>query len=247
MKCERCKRDTTKVVDSRIDDTGYVRVRRHLCKVCDHRFNTYEILESRYEKLLDIEDEENLNNLYLIVGPSGSGKTTVVEYLAKKWPEYKPVESYTTRPMRYKGEGGHTYVTKEQFLKLNDIVAYTEFDGYEYGVTARQLDKCNLYVIDPDGVQYLMRHYKHKPIKIIWLDISHELAEVRMIKRGDKKDKIEARLKEDKKKGLYRNSSYRRVSIEADLTIRITETMDIGKLASIIDNYIRLEELSTYE
>lgn len=247
MKCERCKKDATKVVDSRIDNTGYVRIRRHSCKVCDHKFNTYEILENRYNKLLDIEDEENLNNLYLIVGPSGSGKTTVVEYLAKKYKDYKVVESYTTRPKRFKGEGGHIYVSKERFLQLHDLVAYTFFDGNEYGVTARQLDQNNLYVVDPDGVQYLMRHYKNKPIRIIWLDISSDLAEVRMMNRGDKSDKIEKRISEDKKKGLYRNSSYRHTSVEADLTVRITETMDVPKLAAIINNYIMLEELSVNE
>ena len=244
MRCLRCKNDTTRVADSRLAEDGYTRIRRHVCKVCDYRFNTFEIPEQRYEKLLDIEDEENLNNLYLIVGPSGSGKTTVVDYLVKKYPDYKDVKSYTTRPKRSAFEGGHTFISKERFLQLDNLVAYTLFDGYEYGVTSDQLDRANLYIIDPDGVQYLLRHYKHRPIRIIWLDISSELAEVRMMNRGDSKEKIDKRIGTDKKKGLYRNSSYRHNSIEPDLTIRITEQMDVSKLAAIINNYISLEELS---
>lgn len=247
MRCLRCKNDTTKVVDSRLGEGGFTRVRRHECKVCGYRFNTYEVPENRYEKLLDIEDEENLNNLYLIVGPSGSGKTTVVDYLVHKYPDYKDVKSYTTRPKRYPSEGGHIFISTERFLQLDRLCAYTLFDGYEYGVTADQLDRSNLYIIDPDGVQYLLRHYKNRPIRIIWLDISADLAEVRMIKRGDSKEKIESRISTDKKKGLYRNTSYRHNSVEADLTIRITEQTDIPKLAAIIHNYITLEELSEHE
>ena len=49
--------------------------------------------------------------LYCIIGPSGCGKSTVVSELNKLG--YKSPDSYTTRPPRYPGEGGHTYITIE--------------------------------------------------------------------------------------------------------------------------------------
>jgi len=47
-----------------------------------------------------------------IVGESGSGKTTIAEYIEREH-GIKMMESYTDRPMRYPGETGHTFVTKE--------------------------------------------------------------------------------------------------------------------------------------
>ena len=49
-----------------------------------------------------------------IVGESGSGKTTIAEYIEREH-GIKMMESYTDRPMRYPGETGHTFVTKEEF------------------------------------------------------------------------------------------------------------------------------------
>lgn len=53
-----------------------------------------------------------MKNIYLIVGPSGSGKTMVANRLEEKY-RLKQVLSYTERPPRFEGEGGHTFVTPE--------------------------------------------------------------------------------------------------------------------------------------
>lgn len=55
-----------------------------------------------------------MKNIYLIVGPSGSGKTMVANRLEEKY-RLKQVLSYTERPPRFEGEGGHTFVTPEEF------------------------------------------------------------------------------------------------------------------------------------
>ena len=58
--------------------------------------------------------------IVLIVGESGSGKSTICDELTKRY-GLKQVESYTTRPRRSEDEDGHTFVSDEEFDKLEDI------------------------------------------------------------------------------------------------------------------------------
>ena len=67
-----------------------------------------------------------MKNIFLIVGASGSGKTTIVEQLEQRY-GLTSIQSYTTRAARYVGEKGHIFVSDEEFDKLTDLIAYTEF------------------------------------------------------------------------------------------------------------------------
>ena len=80
-----------------------------------------------------------MRNIYLFVGPSGVGKTTIVEKLSRDY-GFSVVSSYTDRPMRYDGETGHVFLTKEEFDALPELCAYTEFNGHRYGVTSDMVD-----------------------------------------------------------------------------------------------------------
>jgi transcriptional repressor NrdR len=46
MRCPRCRADDTKVIDSRESDEGAAIRRRRSCAQCNHRFTTYERLET---------------------------------------------------------------------------------------------------------------------------------------------------------------------------------------------------------
>jgi transcriptional repressor NrdR len=46
MRCPRCRADDTKVIDSRESDEGAAIRRRRSCPQCNHRFTTYERLET---------------------------------------------------------------------------------------------------------------------------------------------------------------------------------------------------------
>ena len=110
-----------------------------------------------------------MKNCFLIVGQSGSGKTTIVNTLEVKY-GLKSIQSYTTRPKRSDGETGHIFVSDEEYDKLENIVACTEFCNYRYCATAEQIDECDLYVIDPAGVESLKAFYKGgKRFKIIYI------------------------------------------------------------------------------
>lgn len=109
-------------------------------------------------------------NIYLIVGKSGTGKTTMVNRLQNLGPQ---VQSYTTRPKRSEDETGHIFVTDEEFDRLQNICAYTEYNGYRYAATQEQVDNATFYVIDPEGVWYFVDHYKgDKEIRCVYIKAS---------------------------------------------------------------------------
>ena len=135
--------------------------------------------------------------LFLFVGKSASGKTTIADILSQSC-GHKQVYSFTTRLPRYDGEIGHIFVNDDEFNELNDLVAYTEYNGYRYGTTADQLDECSIYVVDVPGVETLLQRYKtHRPIVIIYFDTTVYTRIHRMIDRGDSDMAIISRLLQD--------------------------------------------------
>lgn len=135
--------------------------------------------------------------LYMMVGQSGSGKTTVVNILQDVG-GYKSVESYTTRPPRYENETGHTFVSKEEFDDLNNIVAYTKYNNFEYAATKEQVDDSDFYVIDIPGIETFMDCYpSDRPIYIVYFKTSVPTRIDRMLGRGDNPESIISRLRVD--------------------------------------------------
>lgn len=146
-----------------------------------------------------------MHNIYCFVGPSGSGKSAIVDSLSKEY-GLVTVQSYTERPQRTIFEGGHTFVSPQEFDELQDLVAYTVYNGYRYGVPSQMIDDSDVYVIDPAGVDYLKNTYKgSKGIFVIGIDCPEELCKQRMLQRGDGEDNANARLEYDKEafKELY--------------------------------------------
>jgi guanylate kinase len=94
-----------------------------------------------------------------VVGESGCGKSLCANYLRKYG--FKLIESYTTRPRRSAVEGGHTFVTEEEFgkFKKEDMIAYTKFGDYHYACLKKDIDSLNTYVIDEFGLKYFKEHF----------------------------------------------------------------------------------------
>lgn len=137
------------------------------------------------------------NPLLLLVGPSGSGKTTAAEELDKNY-GYKSVQSYTTRSPRYDGETGHIFISDAEFDKLENIVAYTVYNGFKYCTTKEQLDSVSVYVVDIPGVETLLQNYTtERPIIILYFDSTVTTRINRMIDRNDSDTAIVSRLHND--------------------------------------------------
>lgn len=101
--------------------------------------------------------------IVLLVGPSGSGKSTIADALSNQY-GWKQVASYTTRPPRYDGERGHTFISDAEFdtLEIGKVIAYTEFDGHRYCATTDQVEDADVYVVDLAGCETLKDLYHGK-------------------------------------------------------------------------------------
>lgn len=136
--------------------------------------------------------------VFLFIGRTASGKSSLARYMCETL-GLKQVKSFTTRPPR-KGEitgyGDHYFVSDEEFDEITKeaLVAYTEINGYRYGVTFGQLQQSDIYVIDPDGVKYLKEHCGDEFEFIeIYFSSPFELAKDRFIKRGGSEEEFYSR------------------------------------------------------
>ena len=150
--------------------------------------------------------------LILIVGKSGSGKDTIVKYLCNKY-NYTQLKSYTTRNKRSETEDTHIFITEEEFNKLDNIVAYTEFNNYRYCATQEQCDNSDFYIIDPDGVDYFKEKYNgNKTPIIIYMDVPFVKRFKRMLERGDS-------IKSAIKRILYDREKFNNINFNPDYII----------------------------
>jgi guanylate kinase len=101
-------------------------------------------------------------SIIAIVGESGSGKTTVADYLERAY-KIPMILSYTDRPRRTPDEKGHKFVSKEEYdnFKLEDMIAHTQFGNARYCCLKQDVQKVNSYVIDEDGLDYLVNNFSN--------------------------------------------------------------------------------------
>ncbi|MDC2300186.1 guanylate kinase [Bacteroides stercoris] len=116
--------------------------------------------------------EINMPIVIAIVGPSGSGKTTMANIMAENG--IPTIVSFTTRPMRDGETNGkeHWFVTPEDKPDASEMIAYTNFGGYEYWATLQQTKhKICTYVIDEKGLIYLKEKFPNSFIVFsVYLD-----------------------------------------------------------------------------
>lgn len=151
----------------------------------------------KWNEILRMKNLIDPNILVLLVGRSGSGKTTLEKMLVEIG--FKSVKSYTTRPKRTEDEDNHTFVSKEEFDALENKIAYTNFNGYEYCATKEQLDNATVYVIDPAGVEYLKQSGYDRELFIVYLETWGSTCMARMLDRGDDYDKAKQRIANDER------------------------------------------------
>jgi len=141
--------------------------------------------------------------LIIIVGPSGSGKTTMQAKLAKELNAHIVV-STTTRDKRDGEVNGIDYDFKsENEINLGDFIEYDRFNGSTYGTEEKNLNISekhdSIAVVTPNGAKALDKWCYEQGIKtcVINLELSMDKCTENMISRGDSKDKVSSRLKDD--------------------------------------------------
>lgn len=108
--------------------------------------------------------------IFCIMGKTCAGKDSLVKKLCSKDKRYSTVVSYTDRPIRDNETNGveHYFVSKAEFTKIKEegeVIAYTEFIDLEgnvirYMALKDELDKHNIYIIDPPGYEDLKNTLK---------------------------------------------------------------------------------------
>ena len=125
-----------------------------------------------------------LNNLYLIVGPSGVGKTTIANELTRRYGYYQ-VQPYTTRPRRGDDDENYTFVGEQEFVELPNKIACVNYHGYFYGASVELLDRNDIYIVEPSGVDAVKKAYHNRKVFVIGLMASDFTTKQRMQQRGD--------------------------------------------------------------
>ena len=170
------------------------------------------------------------NKLLVIVGESGCGKTSIAERLQQYG--LKLIQSYTTRPKRKPLETGHTFVTKEDFDKISDKVAYLKKYGAEYCTTKQPVEDCDICILDPNSARVLKKNYNgDKKILTIYIKTSIDTRYTNMTRR--RKDSERAAMN----RILEDNDIFKGVSEIADYIIE-NESTDLDVLCAYIYNEI---------
>jgi guanylate kinase len=142
----------------------------------------------------------------LIVASSGAGKTSICQRLSDKY-GLRQVWSYTTRPPRNEFEIGHRFISENDMPDKSEMCAYTYYNGNHYFATHQQVDEADLYVIDPAGIQYFLKHYRGTKLpKVIKIQVPIMERMKRMAARGDTEYDIMRRIECDKQ--MFRHIPY---------------------------------------
>ena len=124
----------------------------------------------------------------LIVGRTSTGKDSLKDILIKTY-GWKFVISTTNRPKRSETEDTHVFLTTEEVnnIPIEDKVAITNINGYEYFATRQQVEEADGYIIDPNGVYMLLRNMPEEWFLIVYMRPSDAAVQEEMaMHRSDK-------------------------------------------------------------
>ena len=124
------------------------------------------------------------------IGRTGSGKNYISERLSTIL-NYPLVVSHTTRPKRDNETNGveHWFDSKEEFddlMQNNTVIAYTKIGEYEYCALLEDIGDNTIYIIDPNGIEYLKQNFKDQiNLKIIYIYCDEYIRRARASTRSD--------------------------------------------------------------
>lgn len=166
-----------------------------------------------------------------VIGPAGAGKDTVARFLSIAL-GVKILCSFTTRPMR-EGEvnGREHYFVKECKTPRQDMLAYTEYGGYEYWTELAQVEDTAIYVIDEKGLLDICERFPDIELTNVYVAAKPETLKARGIAE-ERMQRDEYRVTMDINDFDYvitNNSSLYRLMVNA---INVAQNIRMGGLES---------------
>ena len=146
--------------------------------------------------------------MLILLGKTSSGKDAVKNKLVKDY-GFRPIVTYTTRPMRPKETDGITYhfISEEDFKAKIEDGFFLEYKKYHteqgiwyYGSSWQDYERSDdktVIILTPSGYEDFLRELPDVKHTSIYLYANNTTIKNRLIKRGDSKDEAERRLKSD--------------------------------------------------
>jgi guanylate kinase len=145
--------------------------------------------------------------LTIITGKSGAGKSTIVKELEKYG--FHPVLTTTTRPKREKEiqNVDYHFVSKEEFLEKIDQNYFAEYKVYKtelgiwyYGSARENIESAgekDIIILTPEGYRDVVKEYPSLEYRLVYIYANNQTIKNRLMKRGDKKEEADRRLRQD--------------------------------------------------
>lgn len=171
--------------------------------------------------------------LILITGKSASGKDTIQNLLCENF-KYNQIPKYTTRPQRPGEEQGNPYifVDNETFFKMkeNDQMIVSEFRGWYYGYSWKDIDDTENPIVVVDNVQLatILDMCIQKPV-VIYIDRDDTQRYIDQLKRGTPISEVYRRSVHDDAafQTMLNDDTVYKVDNNGDVNKTVTEILEI--------------------
>lgn len=179
--------------------------------------------------------------MLIILGKTASGKDTILNELVKHG--FRKMITYTTRPTRPGEMQDKTYhfISEDEFLEMVRKGLFLEYKPYEtvngtwyYGSLIKDYKKADddtVVILNPDGYKDFLEKI-NLPHKSIYLYSNNNSIKERLIKRGDKKEEAERRLKQD-------NADFNGIENMVDKILYNNSNDNIENIVNKILTYLR--------
>lgn len=176
--------------------------------------------------------------MVVLVGKTASGKTAIANEMMKRG--FKKIVTTTTRPKRSREFEGvdYNFISEDEFIEKAKHHYFLEFTSYKtvdgvwyYGTPLEAIEKANsksVVILNPHGCKEIVSLFPDDNVTIFYIYANNETIKNRLLKRGDKREEAERRVKCD-------NNDFKGIELLAD---RIVYNNENRKIDDVVDEII---------
>lgn len=188
-----------------------------------HRNKPFQISKNAFATI-QIDDDTKLNQMLatwltfeqldrknapqkpkiILLGRTGSGKTTIINEIINKSNDMTrqpltPLKTVTTRPQRNKNDTAYHFITKEQADTIPPESKYlrTFIGEHEYFARKEDIDKADIMILDPSGLNDVMDLYPETPMFICYVKPTRKLLDSELKNRNQTRESYEKRYQDE--------------------------------------------------